>query len=164
MLDAGGRLRWARLDNLLAESRKSQGFDPAQLWLLADWLLTEAAPPLRRTLADEAARLLDAAVAGASAPQGRVLQELRGYVGDFRRDLCYPKQTCTLSGGSVSRSGRAAWRAVPHVRPRRAPCASRPPAPSARCLTRAPSPCMPSNKEPLAPSPAADADARSEPG
>jgi hypothetical protein len=69
VLDAGGRLRWARLDNLLAESRKSQGFDPAQLWLLADWLLTEAAPPLRRTLADEAARLLDAAVAGAPVQQ-----------------------------------------------------------------------------------------------
>lgn len=64
-MDAGGRVRWARLDNLLAEGRKSQGFDPAQLWLLADWLVTEAAPRVRKTLADEVARLLDAAVAGA---------------------------------------------------------------------------------------------------
>ncbi len=67
-MDAGGRVRWARLDNLLVEGRKNQGFDPSQLWLLADWLVTEAPPRVRKTLADEVARLLDAAVAGAHRP------------------------------------------------------------------------------------------------
>lgn len=65
VLDNNRKLRWHRLDNLLAESRKSQAFDPAQLWLLADWLLSEAPAYVRKALADEAARLLDAAVAGA---------------------------------------------------------------------------------------------------
>ena len=69
VLDNNRKLRWQRLDNLLAESRKSQGFDPAQLWALADWLLSEAPAYVRKSLADEVARLLDAAVAGDPCPR-----------------------------------------------------------------------------------------------
>ncbi len=38
-----GQFRWNRLDNLLREGSKSQDFDPGQLWLLAEWLLTPSA-------------------------------------------------------------------------------------------------------------------------
>ena len=41
------RFRWNRLENLLREGSKSQDFDPAQLWLLARWLLGPNAPKIR---------------------------------------------------------------------------------------------------------------------
>jgi aarF domain-containing kinase len=36
-----GKFRWNRLENLMREGRKSQGFDDAQLWMLLDWLVSE---------------------------------------------------------------------------------------------------------------------------
>ena len=42
----------------------SQDFDPAQLWLRAGWVLSEGGRPLRRPLATELCRLLDAVITG----------------------------------------------------------------------------------------------------
>lgn len=59
-----GTLRWNRLENLLEESAKSQGFDASGLWLLAEWVVSEAGTGVRTPLIEEAVRLLDALVAG----------------------------------------------------------------------------------------------------
>lgn len=55
-----GRLRWGRLENLWTEGSKSQDFDPQQLWLLAEWICSEGGRPVRRPLAKEFVRLIDA--------------------------------------------------------------------------------------------------------
>jgi hypothetical protein len=65
----GGRLRWARLENLLREGSRSADYDPQQLWLLADWVCSEGGRPLRGPLAAELVRLVDAAAAGATRAQ-----------------------------------------------------------------------------------------------
>ncbi|PRW44567.1 putative aarF domain-containing kinase chloroplastic [Chlorella sorokiniana] len=57
-----GRLRWSRLENLFQEGSKSQDYDPAQLWLLAEWVCSEGGRPVRRPLAAELCRLVDATI------------------------------------------------------------------------------------------------------
>ena len=61
-----GRLRWARLENLFQEGSKSADFDPAQLWLLAEWVASEGGRSVRRPLAAELVRLVDAVITGAA--------------------------------------------------------------------------------------------------
>lgn len=63
ILQEDGRLRWGRLENLMREGSKSQDFDPQQLWMLAEWVLSDAGRPLRRPLARELIRLVDAVAA-----------------------------------------------------------------------------------------------------
>ncbi|PNW84782.1 hypothetical protein CHLRE_03g158500v5 [Chlamydomonas reinhardtii] len=58
-----GQFRWNRLENLLREGSKSQDFDPTQLWLLAEWLLSPAAAGVRSTVVAELGRVIDAAAA-----------------------------------------------------------------------------------------------------
>ena len=43
----GGEFRWNRLEELLQQSRKSQGFSSQQLWLVTDWFLSEQAKQIR---------------------------------------------------------------------------------------------------------------------
>lgn len=63
ILQDDGRLRWSRLENLMREGSKSQDFDPQQLWLLVDWIFSDAGRPLRRPLAKELVRLIDSIAA-----------------------------------------------------------------------------------------------------
>jgi hypothetical protein len=58
-----GSFRWNRLENLLREGSKSSDFDPAQLWLLAGWLLSPNAAGVRARLGAEVARMVDALAA-----------------------------------------------------------------------------------------------------
>ncbi|KXZ48711.1 hypothetical protein GPECTOR_26g614 [Gonium pectorale] len=58
-----GQFRWSRLENLLREGSKSSDFDPAQLWLLAEWLLSPGAAGVRSTIVTELGRVIDAAAA-----------------------------------------------------------------------------------------------------
>lgn len=55
-----GRLRWNRLDNLVKEGSKSYDFDTSQMWTLAEWVLSDAGRPVRKPLAREIVRLIDA--------------------------------------------------------------------------------------------------------
>ena len=48
----GGEFRWRRLDELLRESQKSQGFSGGQLWLAADWFLSDGAARIRDKVAE----------------------------------------------------------------------------------------------------------------
>ncbi|KAL4858875.1 Protein ACTIVITY OF BC1 COMPLEX KINASE 3 [Chlorella vulgaris] len=57
-----GRVRWSRLENLFEEGSKSQDYDPAQLWLLAEWVCSEGGRPVRKPLAAELVRLIDALI------------------------------------------------------------------------------------------------------
>lgn len=57
-----GRMRWSRLENLFEEGSKSQDYDPAQLWLLAEWVCSEGGRPVRKPLAGELVRLIDATI------------------------------------------------------------------------------------------------------
>jgi hypothetical protein len=41
-----------------------QDFDPSQLWLLAEWLLSPSATSVRESIAGELARMIDAVAAG----------------------------------------------------------------------------------------------------
>lgn len=59
-----GSFRWSRLENLVREGSKSQFFDPTQLWLLADWLLSPSASGVRDMVVSELARMVDAWAAG----------------------------------------------------------------------------------------------------
>jgi predicted unusual protein kinase regulating ubiquinone biosynthesis (AarF/ABC1/UbiB family) len=43
----GGQFRWNRLQDLVLQSQKSQGFESAQLWLVADWFLSDSAQQIR---------------------------------------------------------------------------------------------------------------------
>ncbi|KAG2496456.1 hypothetical protein HYH03_005679 [Edaphochlamys debaryana] len=58
-----GQFRWSRLENLVREGSKSQDFDPTQLWLLAEWLLSPGAAGMRSTVVAELGRVIDAAAA-----------------------------------------------------------------------------------------------------
>lgn len=60
---SGGGLRWNRLENLLEESNKSQAFDVSGLWLLAEWVVSEAGAGVRKPVIAEAVRMLDALIA-----------------------------------------------------------------------------------------------------
>jgi aarF domain-containing kinase len=64
-----GRLRWERLENLWSEGSKSQDFDPQQLWLLAEWMCSEGGRPVRKPLAMELVRLIDAVAVDATRRQ-----------------------------------------------------------------------------------------------
>lgn len=57
--------RWNRLENLLEESNKSQAYDASALWLLAEWVVSEAGAGVRKPVIAEAVRMLDALIAGA---------------------------------------------------------------------------------------------------
>lgn len=70
-----GRMRWNRLQGLFEEGAKSQDFDPAQLWLLAEWLCSEGGRPVRKPLAGELVRLVDATM---TAAVRRQLEERTG--------------------------------------------------------------------------------------
>lgn len=63
-MDDSGRLRWNRVENLIEESSKTLDQDPAQLWLIASWVLGDTGSSIRGPFVDEIARLMDAAVAG----------------------------------------------------------------------------------------------------
>ena len=54
-----GRLRWNRLENLVREGSKSQDFDPAQIWALAEWVCSDGGRPVRKPLAAECVRQID---------------------------------------------------------------------------------------------------------
>lgn len=64
-----GRLRWGRLENLWKEGSRSADFDPQQLWLLAEWICSESGRPVRKPLALELVRLVDAIAAQATREQ-----------------------------------------------------------------------------------------------
>jgi len=59
-----GRLRWGRFEELIEEGRKNQDFDPNQMWLLLDWIISPSSERLRNQLAKEMASMIDALVAG----------------------------------------------------------------------------------------------------
>eukprot|EP00884_Botryococcus_braunii_P007201 jgi/Botrbrau1/16482/Bobra.0142s0076.1 len=63
VLNGQGRLRWKRLENLVQEGSKSADYSPDQLWLLAEWLVSDAGRDVRGPIVREVARLLDAYVA-----------------------------------------------------------------------------------------------------
>lgn len=63
-------MRWNRLENLLTEGSKSQDFDPSQLWLLAEWLLSDSATGVRASVVAEASRLVDAWAASQVGARG----------------------------------------------------------------------------------------------
>lgn len=48
----GGQLRWTRLRDLVRQSQKSQGFRPQQIWLVADWFLSDNAKQIRATVVE----------------------------------------------------------------------------------------------------------------
>lgn len=75
VLNGEGRLRWKRLENLVQEGSKSSDYSGDQLWMLADWLLSDAGRGVRGPVVREVARLLDAYVAGACQ---RPLMSVRG--------------------------------------------------------------------------------------
>ena len=61
-----GVLRFSRIENLLRESAKSRGFQAdGSLWLLAEWVLSDAGAAVRAPLVAEAVRIIDAVIAGA---------------------------------------------------------------------------------------------------
>jgi hypothetical protein len=60
-----GVLRFSRIENLLRESAKSRGFQAdGSLWLLAEWVLSDAGAAVRSPLVAEAVRIIDAVIAG----------------------------------------------------------------------------------------------------
>lgn len=64
VLDADGSLRVLRIENLVRQSNKSAAYGSSQLWLLAEWVLSDQGYAVRTPLAREFVRLLDVAVAG----------------------------------------------------------------------------------------------------
>ena len=72
VLTDSGRVRWNRIENLVAESSKSVGYDRSQLWRVADWIFGDPGAGVRKPVAAELARLIDSAVAGVltSLPDG----------------------------------------------------------------------------------------------
>lgn len=64
VLTDSGRVRWNRIENLVAESSKSVGYDRSQLWRVADWIFGDPGAGVRKPVAAELARLIDSAVAG----------------------------------------------------------------------------------------------------
>eukprot|EP00798_Chlamydomonas_sp_ICE-L_P023264 gene23264-30493_t len=55
-----GKIRWNRVENLMREGSRSQDYDPAELWLLADWLMTPNASSVRNMVVKEMTRMVDA--------------------------------------------------------------------------------------------------------
>ncbi|KAL6760462.1 ABC1 family-domain-containing protein [Haematococcus lacustris] len=68
-----GQFRWNRLENLMREGSKSQDFDPSQLWLLAEWILSPTAVGVRQSVIAELARMVDAVAA--SDVRSRIAQQ-----------------------------------------------------------------------------------------
>jgi len=99
-----GRLRWARLENLFREGSKSQDFDPAQLWLLADWVCSEGGRPVRRPLASELVRLVDSIAAQTTR---EALSRWNGDGGEMLAERLVP---ATPEEGRSRRRARALWR------------------------------------------------------
>ena len=64
VLESDGTLRVMRIENLVRQGSKSASYGAPQLWLLAEWVLSDAGQAVRRPLAREFVRLLDVAVAG----------------------------------------------------------------------------------------------------
>ena len=64
VLFKNGRLRWSRFENLVKEGRRSASFDPNQMWLLLDWIISPSSQTIRDQLAKEVASMMDAIVAG----------------------------------------------------------------------------------------------------
>eukprot|EP01025_Chloroclados_australasicus_P004662 TRINITY_DN1120_c1_g1_i6.p1 TRINITY_DN1120_c1_g1~~TRINITY_DN1120_c1_g1_i6.p1 ORF type:complete len:509 (-),score=75.44 TRINITY_DN1120_c1_g1_i6:416-1753(-) len=73
-----GQVRWNRIENLVREGSKQRDFDGTQLWLLADWLMSDVAGGLRKPLAEELARMMDSWTASSMRGQ---LQERVGQHG-----------------------------------------------------------------------------------
>ena len=67
MLEEDGELRVMRIENLVRQSSRSAAYGAPQLWLLAEWVLSDAGRAVRGPLAREFVRLLDVAVAGRCA-------------------------------------------------------------------------------------------------
>jgi len=65
----GGEFRWNRLDNLLRESSKSTDFDPEQMWVLAEWLVSPSAKGVRDPLVEELVRIVDGLATGSIREQ-----------------------------------------------------------------------------------------------
>ncbi|KAF5834299.1 ABC1 family-domain-containing protein [Dunaliella salina] len=72
-----GQFRWNRLQNLMEQGSKSQDFDPSQLWLLAEWLLSDTAGNVRASIVKEIARMMDAVTAS------NVRQRIADATGNF---------------------------------------------------------------------------------
>mmetsp|Transcript_65590 Transcript_65590/g.207452 ORF Transcript_65590/g.207452 Transcript_65590/m.207452 type:complete len:476 (+) Transcript_65590:754-2181(+) len=66
LLLSDGTFRWGRLEGLLTEGSKSQGFDSSQLWLLLEWVLTDEGASIRDPLGEETVKLVDAACLAAA--------------------------------------------------------------------------------------------------
>jgi len=62
MVLRNGRLRWSRFENLLNEGVKSKGFDGQGLWLLLEWLCSDAGTAVRGPAARELVSLADGTV------------------------------------------------------------------------------------------------------
>lgn len=97
-----GRLRWARLENLFREGSKSQDFDPNQLWLLAGWICSDGGRPVRRPLAAELVRLVDAIAA--QATRDAVLRASGG-----NEELANRLVPGTVEEGRSRRRAKAIW-------------------------------------------------------
>ena len=55
-----GKLRFNRLDNLVREGSKSYDFDADGVWTLAEWVFSDGGRPVRKPLAREMVRIVDA--------------------------------------------------------------------------------------------------------
>lgn len=79
-----GRLRWNRLDNLVKEGSKSYDFDTSQMWTLAEWVFSDGGRPVRKPLAREIVRLVDAYISNIAR------QVIGGRVGESRANKLVP--------------------------------------------------------------------------
>lgn len=66
-----GRVRWSRFENLLREGSKSSDFDAQDLWMLAEWVLSDGGEAIRTPVVAELLRLSDAALSEAARVQLR---------------------------------------------------------------------------------------------
>ncbi len=55
-----GKIRFNRLDNLVREGSKSYDFDADGVWTLAEWVFSDGGRPVRKPLAREMVRIVDA--------------------------------------------------------------------------------------------------------
>ena len=58
-----GKLRFNRLDNLVREGSKSYDFDAEGVWDLVQWVFSDGGSPVRKPLAREVVRIVDAYIA-----------------------------------------------------------------------------------------------------
>jgi len=79
-----GRLRWNRLDNLVKEGSKSYDFDTSQMWTLAEWVFSDGGRPVRKPLAREIVRLVDAYISNIAR------QVISNRIGEFRAKQLVP--------------------------------------------------------------------------